>query len=86
VKRIETYDRADDKEPDNHVHNLYEKLCVLSDFTVNCDLAEKFEADVKVEYCADADWPKEAHEEGLSSLFDLGYLLVHSKDYRKASE
>ena len=79
-------DRADDQEPDDYVHDLYELCRVLPGVPVYLDLVEELDADVEVKRCADANGAEEADEECLSLLFDLVNLLVHTEHNGWAAE
>lgn len=80
------YNTAHGQEPDDHGHDLLKPHGIFPYFTVNGYLPQKFEADVEIKDCTDADRPEEPHEESLSSLLDLFDVQMHCKYFGYSSE
>jgi hypothetical protein len=81
-----TYDTANAKEPDDHVHNLHEVCSIRPDFTVYLDFPQELQADVEIEDGTNANRAKESYIQCLSFLLNLVYMLVHSVDNRWPAE
>ena len=81
-----TYDRADDQEPDDYLHDFHKIRTIFSNFAVDLDVAQKLETDVQVKDGAHANWTEEANKQSLSSLLDLMDLFMHGKDDGRPSE
>lgn len=75
------------QKPYDYGHRVNEPLCILPHRTVGYGNGlYELDADVKVEYCADANWSKEADEDGLSFLFNLFNEFVQGKHNRQTAE
>lgn len=79
---MSTYNGADAKEPDDHVHDLHQILCVLPHLTIHLDLPQKLQTHIQIEDGADSNRAKEADEKCLTLLFNLGNVLVHGVNNR----
>lgn len=82
-----TYNTGDSTEPDDNLDCFAQFLDIASRNTVLVTQMpfDKLQAQKQVEDSGDTNRPKEAHENGLSDLFNLMDPLVHAKDPRHTS-